>query len=97
MKAIRGEQAVILSPMLKASVYKMKLCVYNFTLHSIVTIVTCYLWNESEGGLEAAVFISYSRNSLTKAIENTLGEFTAMAVHIKIRKSFQEMRCISRQ
>lgn len=79
-KSIRGEQltftmdlqAVKLSPMLKASAlyYKMKLCVHNFTLHNIATKdVTCYLWNESEGGLVAAVFAS----CVTDFLENEIG------------------------
>lgn len=65
-------QAVKLSPMLKASAlyYKMKLCVHNFTLHNIATKdVTCYLWNESEGGLVAAVFASCVLDFLEKEIE----------------------------
>ncbi|CAG9820719.1 unnamed protein product [Phaedon cochleariae] len=79
-KAIRGEQltytmdlqAVKLSPMLEASAlyYKMKLCVHNFTLHNIATKdVTCYLWNESEGGLVAAVFASCVIDFLEKEVE----------------------------
>lgn len=73
-------EAVMLAPCLKASAiyYKTKLCVHNYTVYNMVTKdVDCYLWNESEGGLEANIFASLlikhlttylSRNSNTKVI-----------------------------
>lgn len=54
-------QGVKLAPVLKASAmyYKTKLCVHNFTIHnSSNRDVWCYLWNETEGGLESSVFAS---------------------------------------
>ncbi|KAJ8981068.1 hypothetical protein NQ317_007204 [Molorchus minor] len=54
-------QAVKLAPMLKASAiyYKTKLCVHNYTIYNLYNgQVDCYLWDESQGGLEANIFAS---------------------------------------
>lgn len=52
-------QAVKLAPVLQASAiyYKTKLCVHNFTTFNLADKeVSCYLWHEAEGGLEANIF-----------------------------------------
>lgn len=52
-------QAVKLAPVLQASAiyYKTKLCVHNYTIYNMATKdVICYLWDESQGGLEANIF-----------------------------------------
>lgn len=54
-------QAVLLSPSLKASAlyYKSKLKVHNYTIYNLKTNeAVCYLWDESEGGLDANEFAS---------------------------------------
>lgn len=73
-------QAVMMAPFIKATAiyYKTKLCVHNYTVFNLVTKeVDCYLWNESDGGLEANVFASLlishlsaylSKNPATKEI-----------------------------
>jgi hypothetical protein len=66
-------QAVKLAPCLLASAvyYKTKLCVHNFTIHDQVTRdVTCYLWDESQGGLEATNFATMVVQFLTSYIES---------------------------
>lgn len=66
-------QAVKLAPMLKASAiyYKTKLCVHNYTVYNLFNgDVVCYLWDESQGGLDANIFASlltdYLSSYLTK-------------------------------
>lgn len=64
-------QAVLLSPKSKVSslYYKTKLCVHNFCLFDIKTKDGfCYLWNESEGGLNAEEFATI----VTKFLSDTI-------------------------
>lgn len=52
-------QAVLLAPRSNVSslYYRTKLCVHNFCLFNLKTKQgTCYLWNETEGGLNAEEF-----------------------------------------
>lgn len=54
-------QRVLLSPCLKASAlyYKTKLQVHNYTIYDLCNKdVTCFVWNEVEGGLSANEFAS---------------------------------------
>lgn len=54
-------QAVLLCPLLKASAlyYRTKLKVHNFTIFNLKTAdAYCYLWDESEGGVNAEEFSS---------------------------------------
>lgn len=69
-------QAVKLAPVLKASAiyYKTKLCVHNYTVYNLANgEVTCYLWDESHGGLEASNFATM----LTDYLQNYILNFTA--------------------
>ena len=66
-------QAVKMAPFLKANAfyYKTKLCVHNFTIYSEANgNVTCYLWNESEGGLDGDVFASMISDHVTAFINS---------------------------
>ena len=66
-------QAVKMAPFLKANAfyYKTKLCVHNFTIHNEANgNVTCYLWNESEGGLDGDVFASMISDHVTAFINS---------------------------
>lgn len=52
-------QAVLLCPYLKASAlyYRRKLKLHNFTLYNLKTgAAYCYLWDETEGGVNADEF-----------------------------------------
>lgn len=67
-------QAVKLAPYIRASsmYYKTKLCVHNFTVFNQATAdVCCYLWDETNGGLEASVFATMVLDYLSNMIENT--------------------------
>jgi len=67
-------QAVKLVPFIRASsmYYKTKLCVHNFTVFNQATAdVCCYLWDETNGGLEASVFATMVLDYLSNMIENT--------------------------
>lgn len=67
-------EAVLLSPNLNASAlyYRTKLKVHNFTIYNIKTHdAYCYLWDESEGGLNADEFASILTNFITKEIDTT--------------------------
>lgn len=67
-------QAVKLAPFIRASsmYYKTKLCVHNFTIFNQATAdVCCYLWDESNGGLESSVFATMTIDYLHNLIENT--------------------------
>lgn len=68
-------QAVKLAPVLKASAiyYKTKLCVHNYTIYNLYDgEVTCYLWDESHGGLEASIFAT----TLSDYLQNNVSKFT---------------------
>lgn len=67
-------QAVKLAPFIRASsmYYKTKLCVHNYTIFNQSTAdVCCYLWDETNGGLESSIFatliIDYLNNIIEKA------------------------------
>lgn len=65
-------QSVKLAPVLQASAiyYKTKLCVHNFTTFNLVDKeVSCYLWHEAEGGLEANVFATIIVKHLSNFLE----------------------------
>lgn len=65
-------QAVLLSPLLKASsmYYKTKLSCHNFTIYDLITKdVVCYFWHEGDAELTANSFAS----CLTDYIENISG------------------------
>lgn len=65
-------QAVLLSPDLKASAlyYRTKLKVHNFTIFNLNTLDGyCYLWDESEGGLNADEFASILYDFITTQID----------------------------
>ena len=67
-------QAVQLAPMLKASAvyYKTKLCVHNFTIRIAANgDVSCYLWNESNGGLDGNVFVSFISDHLMNVVHTS--------------------------
>lgn len=54
-------QRVLLAPFLQASAlyYKTKLQVHNFSVYDLSSRdATCYVWNESEGGMTASEFAS---------------------------------------
>lgn len=54
-------QRVLLAPSLKASAlyYKTKLQIHNYTVFDLASKdVTCFIWNETEGGLNASEFAS---------------------------------------
>jgi len=67
-------QAVKLAPYIRASsmYYKTKLSVHNFTIFNQATAdVCCYLWDETNGGLESSVFATMTLNYLNHIIDNT--------------------------
>lgn len=67
-------QAVLLSPMLNASAlyYRTKLKVHNFTLFNLVTLQGyCYLWDETEGGLNADEFTSIISKFIRTEVDGT--------------------------
>lgn len=67
-------QAVKLASFIRASsmYYKTKLYVHNFTVFNQATAdVCCYLWDETNGGLEASVFATMVLDYLSYMIENT--------------------------
>ena len=64
-------QSVLLAPRLHVSTtdYKTKLKVHNYTIYNQVTEdVTCFLWNESEGGVSSDVFASTLYNFLLSEV-----------------------------
>lgn len=66
-------QAVKLAPMLKASAiyYKTKLGVHNYTIYNLLKgDVVCYLWDESQGGLEANNFATMLINYMSLYLSN---------------------------
>ncbi|XP_031338517.1 uncharacterized protein LOC116167318 [Photinus pyralis] len=66
-------QAVKLAPMLKASAiyYKTKLCVHNYTIYNLFNSeVTCHLWDETQGGLEANMFATMLSDYLQNHLLN---------------------------
>nr|CAH7713532.1 unnamed protein product [Callosobruchus chinensis]CAH7717262.1 unnamed protein product [Callosobruchus chinensis] len=69
-------QGVMLCPMLKASAiyYKTKLTVHNYTIYNLFNKdVMCYLWDESQGGLEASNFATMLTDYLTRYITEVPG------------------------
>lgn len=67
-------QAVLLSPSLKASApyYKSKLRVHNYTFYNIKSNdAVCYVWNESEGGLDADEFASIITHFIVHEVDRT--------------------------
>lgn len=67
-----GLQSVKLAPVQQASAiyYKTKLCVHNFTTFNLVDKeVSCYLWHEAEGGLEANIFATLIVKHLSSFLE----------------------------
>lgn len=71
----------MLAPFIRASsmYYKTKLCVHNFTIHNQSNNdVTCFLWDEVNGGLESSVFATMISNYIDCEIENipTLNKIT---------------------
>ncbi|CAG9773409.1 unnamed protein product [Ceutorhynchus assimilis] len=65
-------QSVKLAPVLQASAiyYNTKLCVHNFTTFNLVDKeVSCYLWHEAEGGLEANIFATLIVKHLSSFLE----------------------------
>lgn len=68
-------QAVLICPDLKASAlyYRTKLKVHNFTLFNLNTLDGyCYLWDESEGGLNPDEFASILYNFITTQIDKNI-------------------------
>lgn len=64
-------QAVLLCPYLKASAlyYRRKLKLHNFTLYNLKTGEGyCYLWDESEGGVNADEFATFVTNFISTEI-----------------------------
>lgn len=67
-------QAVKLAPFIRASsmYYKTKLCVHNYTIFNQSTAdVCCYLWDETNGGLESSIFATLIIDYLNNIIEKT--------------------------
>lgn len=67
-------QAVLLSPSLKASAlyYKTKLKVHNYTFYDLKTNdAFCYVWNESEGGLDADEFASIITHFIVNEVDRS--------------------------
>lgn len=82
-------QAVKLAPFIRASsmYYKTKLCVHNFTIFNQATADVCYLWDETNGGLESSIFATMAINYLNNIIEKTptkpIFQYTVTVVVIK--------------
>lgn len=65
---------MLLSPSLKASAlyYKTKLKVHNFTIYNLKTNdALCYLWDESEGGLDSDEFSSIIIHFIDTEVDKT--------------------------
>lgn len=67
-------QAVKLAPFIRTSwmYYKAKLCVHNYTIFIQSTAdVWCYLWDETDWGLELSIFATLIIDYLDNIIEKT--------------------------
>lgn len=68
-------QAVLMAPKSKISslYYKTKLCVHNFCLYNLNNKDGfCYIWNETEGGVNAEEFATICADFITKKVLPTI-------------------------
>lgn len=70
-------QAVLLAPRsnVSSSYYKTKLCVHNYTIYDLKTNDGyCFIWNETEGGLNSDEFATIISNFIIQSVIPNLEE-----------------------